>query len=463
MQNFFVTTASKKTINIIPIITKKFNKWLKQQNAIVRNWLIANKFTAKSGSVCVLPDIHGHMYLVFLGVASEDDFWAFGMLPFKLPDGIYQIKNNFSDEQLQRVMISWSLGSYKFKAYAKNNDIPKAKLVIPKTCNQRYIKNVVNAIYLVRDLINCPAENMSPEILGSKAVILGKKFGAKVTQIVGDDLVKKDFNAIYAVGRGSANKPRLIDLRWGDNKYPKVTLVGKGVCFDSGGLDLKSPDGMQLQKKDMAGAAHVLALASMIMEAKLPINLRLLIPAVENMPSGSAYKPGDVLKTYKGITVEVGNTDAEGRLILADALALACEESPELLIDFASLTGASRVALGTDIVAMFTNNDVLAKEVMAVGIKEQDPVWQLPIFEPYREMLDSDIADINNSAKIPYGGAITAAIFLQEFVTANTSWVHFDIMGFNLTSKPGRPKGGDAQGLRTLFVYLCQRFGGAFE
>jgi leucyl aminopeptidase len=459
MQDFFTTTVPKKTITIVPIGTKKFDKWLKQQNTVIKNWLNVSKFTAKSGSICVLPDTRGHIYIVFLGIANENDFWAFSALPLKLPEGIYKIEANLNTKQLQRAIIAWGLGCYKFAIYTKNNpDITKAKLLIPDSCDRQYIKNVVDSIFLVRDLINYPAENETPEILGSQAITLAKKFGAKVNQIVGEDLLKKGFNAIYAVGRGSANKPRLIDLRWGDSKNPKVTLVGKGVCFDTGGLNLKAPSEMQTMKKDMAGAAHVLGLASMIMMAKLPINLRVLIPAVENMPSGNAYKQGDILKTYKGITVEIGNTDAEGRLILADVLTLACEESPELLIDFASLTGASRIALGTDIAAMFTNKDALATEIAAIAVEEQDPIWQLPLFEPYKELLESDMADISNIGRISYGGAITAAIFLQEFITTNTPWVHFDIMAFNLSAKPGRPKGGEAQGIRALFAYLCKKF-----
>ena len=461
MQKFFINTTpsiAKKTISIVPIITNNFDKWLKQQDANVKNWLEANKFSAKSGSVCILPDSKGNIHKVLIGITTANDYWAFGALPHKLPAGIYQIESDLNDKQLQRAIMAWGLGCYKFQIYTKNVDTVKAKLVIPKSCDKQAIANITSAIFLVRDLINHPAANITPEILGLEAGTLAKKFGAKITQIIGDDLLKKGFNAIHAVGRGSANKPRLIDLRWGNAKNPKVTLVGKGVCFDSGGLDLKSASEMLTMKKDMAGAAHVLGLASMIMAAKLPINLRVLIPAVENMPSGNAYKPGDILKTYKGISVEIGNTDAEGRLILADALALACEDSPSLLIDFASLTGAARIALGTDIAAMFTNDDHLAKEISMAAQEERDPIWQLPVFEPYKELLESDIADISNIGKNSYGGAITAAIFLQEFVTANTPWLHFDIMGNNLSARPARPKGGEAQGLRAVFAYLCRRF-----
>ena len=460
MFDFFSTgIEEKQAIAIIPIFTKEFNSWLLQQDEVTKNWLTVNNFTAKSGSVCILPDAYGRVRLVFLGIADSNDLWAFGALASKLPIGIYQIKGNFNVEQLQRALIAWGLGAYKFSAYInKPGDLVKAKILIPESCNKLYIESIVEAVFLARDLINYPTENKSPELLGLRVESLAAKFNAKVHQVVGDELLEKGFNAIHAVGRGSSNKPRLIDLRWGNPNNPKITLVGKGVCFDSGGLNLKSSSEMLTMKKDMAGAAHVLALASMAMAVKLPISLRVLIPAVENMPSGSSYKPGDILKTYKGISVEVGNTDAEGRLILADALTLACEESPELLIDFASLTGASRVALGTDIAAVFTNKDDLVKEIMDMSVLEQDPMWQLPVFEPYKEMLDSDIADICNVGKIPYGGAITAAIFLQEFITRETPWVHFDIMAFNLAAKPGRPKGGDVQGLRALFAYLCQKY-----
>lgn len=456
MQDFFVSSVSKKAVTIIPVVTKKFSLWLKQQDPIIKNWVRVNKFIAKSGTTCFLPDTHGNIYLVLLGIADENDFWAFGALPTKLPEGIYQIKSSLNAKQLEYAIIAWGLGCYKFGIYTKNNGEIKAKLFIPVSCDRLHIENIVNSIFLVRDLINYPAEDMTPAKLGERAVTLAKRFNARITQIVGDDLLKKGFNAIHAVGRGSSNKPQLIDLRWGNAKNPKITLVGKGVCFDSGGLDLKIPANMQIMKKDMAGAAHALGLAMMIMTAKLPVNLRVLIPAVENMPANNAYKPGDILRTYKGITIEVIDTDAEGRIILADALALACEESPALLIDFASLTGAARIAVGTEIAAMFTNKNALAAEIMLLSIADQDPIWQLPLYAPYKEMLDSDIADISNLAKSSYGGTITAALFLQEFVTANIPWIHFDIMGFNLGTKPGRPKGGEAQSLRAMFAYLCK-------
>lgn len=458
IQSFFVSSTSKKTIAIIPVTTKKFGYWLKQQDTIIKNWIRSNKFIAKPGTVCFLPNTHGNIYLVLLGIVNEDDFWSFGILPTKLPEGVYEIKSGFNNKQLEKIAIAWGLGCYRFNVYTKNKGEIKAKLFIPTSCNRSYIENVINATFLVRDLINYPAADMTPDKLGERAVSLAKQFGARVTRVIGDDLLKKGFSGIHAVGRGSSNKPQLIDFRWGNAKNSKVTLVGKGVCFDSGGLDLKLPANMQIMKKDMAGAAHVLGLAMMIMTANLPVNLRVLIPAVENMPSGNSFKPGDILSTYNGTTVEVVDTDAEGRIILADALALASEEQPDLLIDFASLTGAARVAVGSDIAAMFTNKNDLAKEIISFSTEEQDPVWQMPLYLPYKEMLDSDVADISNLSKSSYGGAITAAIFLQEFVAANISWMHFDIMGFNLNYRPGRLKGGEAQGVRAVFAYLSQKY-----
>lgn len=458
LQDFFVSSIPKKAVSIIPIITKNFAYWLKRQDLIIKNWVSANKFTAKSGTICFLPDVQGNIYSVLLGISDENDFWAFGALPIRLPEGIYQINSNFNTKQLERAIIAWSFGCYKFGVYTKNNGEIKAKLFIPDSCDRLHIENIITSIFLVRDLINYPAEDMTPAKLGEKTVTIAKLFNARVSQIIGNDLLKKGFNAIHAVGRGSSNEPQLIDLRWGNAKNPQITLVGKGVCFDSGGLDLKVPANMQIMKKDMAGAAHALGLAMMIMSAKLRVNLRVLIPAVENMPANNAYKPGDILRTYKGTTIEVVDTDAEGRIILADALALACEEQPELLIDFASLTGAARVAVGTDIAAMFTNENSLATEIMALAIEEQDPIWQLPLYAPYKEMLDSDIADISNLAKSSYGSPITAALFLQEFVTSNIPWLHFDIMGFNLVAKYGRPKGGEAQSLRAVFSYLRKHY-----
>jgi leucyl aminopeptidase len=299
-----------------------------------------------------------------------------------------------------------------------------------------------------------------PEHLADTMIVLGKEFGARVEQVVGDALLEQNFPAIHAVGRASVHAPRLLDLRWGEEGNPRLTLVGKGVCFDSGGLDLKSANGMRLMKKDMGGAAHALGLARLIMSTGLPVRLRVLVAAVENAVAGNALRPGDVIRSRKGLTIEIDNTDAEGRLILCDALAEGAIEQPELLIDFATLTGAARVALGTEVPALFSNSDELAAGLLAAAEAQQDPLWRLPLYNPYREMLDSKIADIANAANAPYAGAITAALFLREFVPEETAWAHVDVMAWNTRSRPARPEGGEAMGIRAVSHYLRQRFGG---
>jgi leucyl aminopeptidase len=320
------------------------------------------------------------------------------------------------------------------------------------------VENIVESTYLVRDLINTPAEDMGPLELSETAMRLSEEFHAQFDQIVGEDLLDEMYPAVFTVGRGSYSSPRLLDLQWGDLNSPKLTLVGKGVCYDTGGLDIKTGGSMRLMKKDMGGAAHVLGLARMIMKANLPVRLRVLIPAVENSVSGDAYRPGDVITMRNGKTVEVDNTDAEGRLVLADALVEASSEKPDLLIDFATLTGAARVAVGTEIAAMFTNNDKLAECVAASAEHEKDPVWRMPLHQSYLKLLKSKIADIANCARGGYAGAITAALFLQQFIDQEITWLHFDVMGWNVADRAGHPEGGEAMGLRAVFSYLRQRF-----
>lgn len=444
-------------ISIIPVIESEFGSWQEQQEEKIKNWCRINEFKAKPATVCFLPDKNGQLKQIFLGIKDGNDFWSYGVLPNKLPEGTYQIAAELNQEQWHRIAIAWGLGAYKFNAYKKSPK-SKAKLDMPEFCDTKYIENIIDSISLLRDLINFPAEDMAPALLAKSVLSVAIEFGGTVEQVIGEDLLKKDYAAIYTVGRASNNAPRLIDLKWGKEKNPKIILVGKGVCFDSGGLDLKTSEGMARMKKDMAGAAHALALARMIMAAKLPVNLRVLIPAVENMVSGNSYKPGDIIKTYKGVTVEVTDTDAEGRLILADALTIAAQDKPDLLIDFATLTAAANIALGSDIAALFTENDEIANKIIELSNQENDPICRLPLYHPYRELLDSDIADIRNAQDSRLGGAITAALFLQEFVGKNIPWVHFDFMGFNLTDQPGRPKGGDAKGLRAVFNYLLQKY-----
>jgi leucyl aminopeptidase len=312
---------------------------------------------------------------------------------------------------------------------------------------------------LARDLINTPAEDMGPPELAEAAQTLAAKHGARYRVIVGDELLELNYPAIHMVGRAAAKAPRLIDFVWGNENAPKLTLVGKGVCFDTGGLDLKPSGGMRMMKKDMGGAATLLGLASAIMEAKLPVRLRVMVPAVENAVAGNAFRPLDIIKTRKGMTVEVGNTDAEGRLILCDALYEACNERPTLLIDMATLTGAARTALGPELPALFANDDAVADELLRFGLNESDPLWRLPLWKPYRQMIVSPIADLNNVSESSFAGAITAALYLDAFVTPGTPWIHIDTYAWNQKSRPGRPEGGEALAMRALYALIEHRFG----
>jgi leucyl aminopeptidase len=455
MLNCFVSQTTKNATPIYVVKQSDFAAWLKQQTAFVKSWLESNGFRGDVGNLSLIPNEKGKLACVLLCIADTNQFWGVGSLPQTLPEGVYYFEAEAFD--YEQLAIVWGLGSYQFTRYKKALRAP-AQLVLPKSCDVARINNIVESIYVVRDLINTPTEDLGPSEFSLIAKAMSQEFKAQFKEIVGDDLLKQNFPVIHAVGRACDDAPRLIDMRWGNKKHPKITLVGKGVCFDTGGLDLKNSAGMLLMKKDMGGAAHVLGLARMIMRAKLPVCLRVLIPLVENSVSGNAYRPGDVLKSRKGLTIEIGNTDAEGRLVLSDALTAAVEDNPELLIDMATLTGAARVALGTDLPALFSNNDELAHAVFQQGLEQTDFVWRMPLFSAYREALNSYIADINNAGD-SYGGAITAALFLREFVPDTIPWLHFDLMAWNLKSRPGRPQGGEAMALRTLFSYLLQRYG----
>jgi leucyl aminopeptidase len=332
-------------------------------------------------------------------------------------------------------------------------------LVWPADADRGRVERLAAAVFLARDLANTPAGDLGPEELAGEAVGVAKAAGGRHRVIVGDDLLAENYPTIHAVGRASARLPRLVDIVWGDAAAPKVTLVGKGVCFDSGGLDLKTASGMRLMKKDMAGAAIVLGLAQAIMDAGLPVRLRVLLPCVENAVSGNAMRPLDIVRTRKGLTVEIGNTDAEGRLILCDALAEASTENPELLVDMATLTGAARVALGPELAALFCNDEELAQGLLEAAEAEEDPMWRMPLWRPYRKMIDSKIADINNVSESPHAGAVIAALYLQEFVDPQIPWAHLDVMAWNPQSRPGRPEGAEATALRALYAHIAQRFG----
>lgn len=449
----FMSKRPKKVMPIEVITVKDFPAWQLQQDPYSKTWLNTSGFRADVGQFRIIPDAKGQCARVIVCVADAKNVWGVGILPANLPAGVYEFVAQQAD--LAACALAFGLGAYQYTRY-KAGTARLAQLYIPPS--QQSIVHMVDAIHLVRDCINTPADDMGPSELAGVVRQLAKQYKAKFKEIVGESLLRENYAAIYTVGRASDDAPRLLELRWGEARHPKVTLVGKGVCFDTGGLDLKPSAYMTLMKKDMGGAANVLGLAHMIMAAKLPIRLRVLIPAVENAVSGNAYRPGDVIKSRAGRTIEIGNTDAEGRVVLADALTEAVSEKPDLLIDISTLTGAARVALGTDLPALFANDDKVAAQVLAVGLAHNDPMWRMPLHSGYREYLNSSIADINNNASEPYGGAITAALFLQEFVPDDIPWLHFDMMAWNLRARPGRPQGGEAQAIRALFAYLQQRY-----
>jgi len=458
LQDCFLESRPADAVAIVPVIQNEFQQWLEQQAETWRRWVQRTGFSGKAGSICLVPDEQQALAAVLVGAKTKDDPWICGGLSGTLPAGNYYLATDWSAEELNRATLAWGLGAYQFSRYKKNKPIG-ARLALDDNCDGAQIQRQLQAITLVRDLINTPAEDMMPENLAEAATALAQDCNAEITQIVGDDLLAQNYPMIHAVGRASVHAPRLLDLRWGGENRPKVTLVGKGVCFDSGGLDLKSANAMRLMKKDMGGAAHVLGLAQLIMRAGLPVRLRVLVAAVENAVAGNALRPGDVIRSRKGLSIEIHNTDAEGRLILCDALAEAAGEKPDVIIDFATLTGSARVALGTDIPALFCNNDALADGLLNAAQREHDPLWRLPLHKPYREMLDSKIADIVNASSGSYAGAITAALFLQEFAPADSAWAHLDLMAWNTKARPGRPEGGEAMGLRAVYRYLQERFG----
>ena len=459
MRARFRTRTDAKTVPIIPIEKDVFDAWRADQPEAMRAWVKSTGFKAAPRSLSFVSGENGSLGRVLLGTEAHDDFWAYADLPGRLPEGTYRIDARMDRAAATGAALGWAMGCYAFDRYAAKSAAPVPALVWPEGANRAHVRAAAEATTAVRDLINTPAGDMGPAELAAAVRRVAETGGAKTTEIKGAALLRRGYPTIHAVGRASANAPRLIDLRWGRTGAPRVTLIGKGVCFDSGGLDIKPAQGMLRMKKDMGGAAHVLGLAQMIMTTGIDVRLRVLIPAVENSISGDALRPLDVIKTRSGITVEVGNTDAEGRLIMCDALTEAETERPELLIDCATLTGAARMALGAELPAFFCNNDALAEELSRAGETVSDPLWRLPLWQPYRRMLDSKTADINNVSEGGMAGAITAALYLQEFVNRQTPWIHLDIMAWNLTARPGRPVGGEAQGMRALYALIETRFG----
>jgi leucyl aminopeptidase len=420
----------------------------------------ASGYSGKPGQYLALPTADGDIGHVLFGLdepgAKGHDPFRPGALPGLLPAGVYRFADLPHDPRL--AALAFALGAYKFGRYRKAEP-PAVKLVPPAGVDPAAISRVADAAALARDLINTPSNDMGPAELADAAQALAMRFGATFSTIVGEDLVTRNFPLIHAVGMASVRAPRLIEFCWGDPAHPKVTLVGKGVCFDTGGLDLKPSGAMLIMKKDMGGAANVLALAAMIMDAGLKLRLRVLIPAVENSVAGNAMRPLDIFASRKGPTVEIGNTDAEGRLVLADALAYADEEAPDLLIDLGTLTGAARVALGPDLPPYYTDDETLALDVARHAKSENDPLWRMPLWGPYDSWLDSKVATLNNAPSGGFAGSITCALFLQRFVEAAKSWLHVDIYGWTPKAKPGRPEGGECQAARAIFALLSERYG----
>jgi leucyl aminopeptidase len=460
MPSVFETAPAAPAIPITFTTKATWEAICAQLAAPARRFALANGFAGKPGACLTLPSADGKIAHVLFGLEDETakfrDLFRPGALPGLLPPAVYRFANAPHDIRL--ATLAFALGCYRFGRYRKN-DVPDVKLMPPDGVDIADIARMAEAASLARDLINTPSNDMGPEELAQAAEQLAKRFGADFSCIVGDDLTRQNFPLIHAVGMASTRAPRLIDFSWGDPAHPRVTLVGKGVCFDTGGLDLKPSSGMLIMKKDMGGAANVLALALMVMDAKLKVRLRVLIPAVENAVAGNAFRPLDIFKSRKGITVEIGNTDAEGRLVLADALALADEEKPDLLVDLGTLTGAARVALGPDLPPFYTNDETLALDVAVCAKGENDPLWRLPLWPPYDLWLDSKVATINNAPSGGFAGSITCALFLQRFVEHAKSWLHVDIYGWTPSAKPARPEGGECQAARAIYKLLGQRYG----
>ncbi len=428
--------------------------------AEARQFAEANAFSGRPGACLTVPASNGQIAGVLFGLEENDararDLFRPGALPGLLPPGVYRFAN--APHHTRLAVLAFALGCYRFGRYRKA-DAPDVKLVPPDGVDAADIMRMADAAMLARDLINTPSNDMGPAELAQAAKEIAERFGARFDCIIGDDLVTRNFPLIHAVGMASTRAPRLIDFAWGDPSHPKVTLVGKGVCFDTGGLDLKPSGGMLIMKKDMGGAANVLALAQMVMDAKLKLRLRVLIPAVENAVAGNAFRPLDIFPSRKGLSVEIGNTDAEGRLVLADALALADEERPDLLIDMGTLTGAARVALGPDLPPFYTEDETLAADVARCAREENDPLWRMPLWPPYDAWLDSKVANLTNAPSGAFAGSVTCALFLQRFVEHAKSWLHFDIYGWTPTAKPARPEGGECQAARAVYRLLSQRYG----
>jgi len=453
--------SGEKPILLHAVLKSDLERFLESRPQAESRWLNAIGFAAKEGELALVPD-GARLGSAVLGLGPGRDPHALALFSERLPPGTYalgEVPEAFSGG---RAAYAWAIGSYSFERYRaprKSGRKELPHLVVPPGVDADAVSRIAQGVFLARDLINTPANDMGPHELEHAARSLAERYGVRLSVISGDALISANYPLIHTVGRASSRAPRLIDFVWGADDGPKVTLVGKGVCFDTGGLDLKNSSGMLTMKKDMGGAACVLGLAQMVMDARLAVRLRVMIPAVENSVSGSAYRPGDVIPSRKGLHVEIGNTDAEGRLVLADALAEADTEKPALLFSLATLTGAARAATGMELPPFFTDDETLAADLMRLGTKEHDPLWRLPLWRSYEPAVDSAIADVNNAPDYPLAGAITAALFINRFITESLSWAHFDIPAWTDRPKPGRRKGAEANTIRALFALIAERYG----
>ena len=449
-------SASSNATPVYSVDPSSLAGWLASASDSARRWVNASGFDGAAGSHVLIPDGHGDLAAVLAGRRADDRLWALAHLPGVLPAGDYELHTQWPDDAVERALIGWGLGCYRFDRYKRQPAI-QANLVLPERLSAS-VTALVEASCFVRDLVNTPALDLGPAELAAAARDLATAHGAAFEEIAGERL-EREFPAIHVVGQASSRPPRLIRMQWGDPEAPALALVGKGVVFDTGGLDIKPGAGMVLMKKDMGGAAHVLGLARIIMTLGLKVNLRVYIPAVENAIAGNAYRPSDIIRTRNGTTVEIGNTDAEGRVVLADALTLACEEGAERVIDFATLTGAARVALGEDLPPLYARDTAAARTLQDLSFDLEDPLWHMPLFEGYRGQIQPPLADLSNTGTSKFGGSLTAALFLDHFVASDRDWMHLDIYAWNLGDRPGRPAGGEAQSLRTVWSWLQANYG----
>ncbi|GAA5069632.1 leucyl aminopeptidase family protein [Lysobacter panacisoli] len=453
----FVSAASVADALPLHVVTRDtLAAWRATQAPAVGAWLDAQGFEGASFSAVTLPAADGGIAGAVIGVTDVLDPFAYGHAPFALPARAWSLATALSPEAHAALQLGWGLGSYRFDRYRTPLRVPAQLAIEPP---QGDVLDQLIACVRVRDLVNTPTEHMGPDQLEQVACEIAERFGAHIEVVSGEDLLTHNFPAIHAVGRASHRAPRLIALRWGDESHPHVAIVGKGVCFDTGGLDLKPADGMRNMKKDMGGAAHAIALAELVMARKLPLRITLLVPAVENAIGPNAFRPGEVIATRQGLSVEIDNTDAEGRVILCDALTYAAERKPGLLLDFATLTGAARIALGPDLPALYSNDEAVAQQWIEAGVAQRDPLWRMPLWRPYLRYLASNVADIANGGPSKMAGSITAAVYLDRFVPPTQKWAHLDVYSWNDADRPGRPAGGEAQGLRGAYALLKRHAG----